>query len=44
MMHELPENAQRAIKESLDKEGAARSTPQSQARHRDDGPPTERIR
>ncbi|MDT7638851.1 MAG: phospholipid/cholesterol/gamma-HCH transport system ATP-binding protein [Pseudonocardiales bacterium] len=46
MMHELPENAQRAIKESLDKEGAAKSgsQAQSQARHRDDGPPTERIR
>ncbi|MDT7664635.1 MAG: phospholipid/cholesterol/gamma-HCH transport system ATP-binding protein [Pseudonocardiales bacterium] len=44
MMHELPENAQRAIKESLDKEGAAKSGSQSQARHRDDGPPTERIR
>jgi phospholipid/cholesterol/gamma-HCH transport system ATP-binding protein len=44
MMHELPENAQRAIKESLDKESAAKSASQSQARHRDDGPPTERIR
>jgi hypothetical protein len=33
MMHELPENAQRAIKESLDKEGAAKSA--SQARHRE---------
>jgi hypothetical protein len=32
MMHELPENAQRAIKESLDKEAAAHAP---RARHRE---------
>jgi phospholipid/cholesterol/gamma-HCH transport system ATP-binding protein len=41
MMHELPENAQRAIKESLDKEAAA---PAPRARHREAAEITAHVR